>query len=58
VFGADMKITVTYSCPECGYRYTETVDLKNRKIIRHCRSCEEPEVLVLDPVPEILVYVA
>jgi len=56
VFGADMKITVTYSCPQCNYRYTETIDLDSRKKKRDCQSCGEPEILVLDPTPEKLVY--
>jgi DNA-directed RNA polymerase subunit RPC12/RpoP len=51
-----MKITVTYSCPSCGYRYTETIDIDARKKTRACQSCGEPEILVLDPMPEKLVY--
>ena len=55
-FGAGMKITVTYSCPQCSYRYTETIDLNGRKKKRDCPSCAEPEILVLDPTPEKLIY--
>jgi C4-type Zn-finger protein len=51
-----MKITITYSCSQCGYRYTETIDLNGKKKKRDCHCCGEPEILVLDPMPEKLVY--
>lgn len=54
--GTDMKITVTYSCSQCSYRYTETIDLNGKKKKRDCHCCGEPEILVLDPMPEKLVY--
>jgi len=56
VLGTDMKITVTYSCPQCGYRYAETIDLGSKKVVIHCRCCEEAEILILDPLPKKLVY--
>ena len=56
VLGTDMKITVTYSCSQCGFRYTETINVDARKKTRACHCCGEPEILVVDPMPEKLVY--
>jgi peptide subunit release factor 1 (eRF1) len=42
-----VKVKVSYCCPNCSYRYTETLTLE-RKGKRDCKSCGEPDVLVIE----------